>query len=53
MRGDYAEGQPATRNGRVAGIMDRTDRAVHNLCRRGLEELHVVLGRSSKYLTRK
>jgi RNA polymerase sigma-70 factor (ECF subfamily) len=37
----------------VAGIMNRTERSVHNLCRRGLKELHAVMGRTSQFLTRK
>ena len=37
----------------VAGIMSRTERSVHNLCRRALKELHAVMGRTSQYLTRK
>ncbi|MCH7812432.1 MAG: sigma-70 family RNA polymerase sigma factor [Planctomycetes bacterium] len=37
----------------TAQLMGRTPDAVRNLCRRGLEELHAVLGRSSDYLTRR
>jgi len=46
----YVQGLPVAE---VATVMNRTPRAVHNLCRRGLRELHGVLGRSSDYLTRK
>jgi len=37
----------------VAGRMNRTDRAVHMLCYRGLEALRAAMGRSSAYLSRK
>ncbi len=37
----------------VARVMDRTPRAVHNLCRRGLQELRDALGQSSLWMTRK
>ena len=37
----------------VAHEMGRSPHAVHNLCHRGLNELHIVLGRSSKYVTRR
>ncbi len=45
----YIQGLPVAD---VARAMNRTPRAVHNLCYRGLKELHAVLGRSSQYLTR-
>ncbi len=37
----------------AARVMGKTPDAVRNLCRRGLEELRTVLGRSSQYLTRR
>jgi len=46
----YVRGLPVSE---VAETMQRTERAVHNLCYRGLRELHVVLGASSAYLTKK
>jgi len=36
----------------TAKAMNRTPDAVKNLCRRGLQELHVVMGRSSQYFSR-
>ncbi len=36
----------------TATVMNRSPDAVKNLCRRGLKELHVVLGRSSQYFSR-
>jgi len=35
----------------AAAVMDRTDRAVHGLCRRGLRQLEIQLGTVSKYLS--
>ena len=46
----YFKGLPVAE---VAGIMERTERAVHNLCYKGLRELNALLGHSSKYLTKK
>jgi RNA polymerase sigma-70 factor (ECF subfamily) len=37
----------------TAARMNRTDRAVHMLCHRALQQLHEALGRSSQYFTRK
>jgi DNA-directed RNA polymerase specialized sigma24 family protein len=37
----------------TAARMSRTERAVHMLCHRGLEQLRDVLGRSSRFFTRK
>lgn len=37
----------------IAARLNRTERAVHMLCHRGLEQLRAVLGRSSQYLSRK
>ncbi|MBU0637759.1 MAG: RNA polymerase sigma factor [Planctomycetes bacterium] len=37
----------------IAARMKRSERAVHMLCHRGLQQLHTALGRSSQYLTRK
>ena len=45
----YVQGLPVAE---VAETMKRTPRAVHNLCRRGLQELRAALGRSAQYLTR-
>ncbi len=45
----YIQGLPVAD---VARVMNKTPRAVHNLCHRGLKELHTILGRSSQYLTR-
>ena len=46
----YFKGLPVAE---VAVIMGRTERAIHNLCYKGLRELNTILGRSSKYLTKK
>lgn len=37
----------------VAKTMNRTPRAIHNLCHRGLKELRAVMGSSSQFLTKK
>lgn len=37
----------------VAIEMDRTERAIHGLCRRGLQRLEKVLGDASMFLTKK
>ena len=36
----------------IAKIMNKTPHAVHNLCYRGLKQLHAVMGRTSQFLTR-
>ncbi|MHC5114928.1 MAG: RNA polymerase sigma factor [Planctomycetota bacterium] len=46
----YVRGLPVAE---VAETMQRTERAIHNLCYRGLREIHAVMGGSSTYLTRK
>ena len=46
----YVQGLPVAE---IARAMDRTPHAVHNLCYRGLQELHVKLGRSARFLTRR
>lgn len=44
----YIKGLPVAE---IAAQMQRTDRAVHMLCNRGLKALRAVLGRSSQYLS--
>ena len=36
----------------IAKTMNKTPHAVHNLCYRGLKQLHAVLGRTSQFFTR-
>lgn len=36
----------------TAAAMGRTPRAIHMLCHRGLKELHVILGRASKFFSK-
>lgn len=46
----YIKGLPVAE---IAEQMQRTDRAVHMLCNRGLKALRSVLGRSSEYLSQR
>jgi RNA polymerase sigma-70 factor (ECF subfamily) len=46
----YLEGLPVAE---VAARMQRSEHAIHMLCHRGLEQLRQVLGRSSRFFTRK
>jgi RNA polymerase sigma-70 factor (ECF subfamily) len=46
----YIEGLPVAE---VAARMDRTERAVHMLCHRGLQCLRAAVGRSSQFLSSK
>jgi RNA polymerase sigma-70 factor (ECF subfamily) len=46
----YIEGLPVAE---VAARLQRTERAVHMLCHRGLEQLRTALGRSSRFFSRK
>ncbi len=45
----YLEGLPVAE---IARRMDRTERAVHMLCNRGLKRLREALGNASRYMTR-
>lgn len=46
----YMQGLPVAE---IAAVMNRTERAIHNLCYRGLRELHAAMGESVQFLTRK
>jgi len=45
----YLEGRPVEE---VARIMGRTKRAVHNLCHKAKEQLHIALGSTSRFFSR-